>query len=213
MEQKCSNSSHKENIAISFCQECKIYMCNKCDKLHSEFIENHHQFKLEKEKTVDEIFTGLCKQNNHQYELKYFCKVHNVLCCAECITKIKGKDFGQHTDCEVCLINDIENEKKNKLVQNIKTLEELFTNVKESIKELKILYEKLEKDKEEIKLQVQNAFTKIRNSLNQKEDELLSSIDNEYNEKYFDANLIKKNELLPKKIEKYLKKGKLLIFK
>ena len=210
MEQKCSNSSHKENIAISFCHECKIYMCNKCDKLHSEFIENHHQFKLENEKTKDEIFTGLCKENNHQSELKFFCKVHNVLCCAECITKIKGKDFGQHTDCEVCLINDIENEKKNKLEKNIKALEELFTNLKESIKELKVLYEKLEKDKEEIKLQVQNAFTKIRNNLNQKEDELLSLIDSKYDENYFDENLIKKGELLPKKIEKSLEKGKVL---
>ena len=72
MEQKCSNSSHKENIAISFCQECKIYMCNKCDKLHSEFIENHHQFKLEKEKSVDEIFTGLCKQNIFAKFIMYY---------------------------------------------------------------------------------------------------------------------------------------------
>ena len=210
MEQKCSNSSHKESIAISFCHECKIYMCNKCEKLHSEFIENHHQIKIEKEKNIDEIFTGLCKENNHQYELKYFCKVHNVLCCAECITKIKGKDFGQHTDCNVCLISDIENEKKNTLEKNIKALEELFTNLKDSINELKALYEKLEKDKEEIKLQIQTAFTKIRNTLNQKEDELLSLIDNKYNEKYFDENLVKQSVLLPKKIEKSLEKGKLL---
>ena len=30
------------NIYISLCHEYKIYMCNKCDKLHSDFIENHH---------------------------------------------------------------------------------------------------------------------------------------------------------------------------
>ena len=181
MEQKCSNSSHKENKAISFCQECKIYMCNKCEKLHSEFIESHHQIRLEKDKNIGEIFTGLCKENNHQYELKYFCKVHNILCCAECITKIKGKDFGQHSDCEVCSINDIETEKKNKLEQNIKTLEELFINLKDSINQIKILFEQLEKDKEEIKLKIQTAFTKIRKNINEKEDELLSLVENKYN--------------------------------
>ena len=84
---KCSLSSHKENDAISFCQECRIYMCNKCEKLHSELFINHNQFKLEKDKDITEIFTGFCKEKNHPIELKYFCKTHNVLCCAECIIK------------------------------------------------------------------------------------------------------------------------------
>ena len=46
---KCSSEYHKENDAISFCQECKIYMCNKCEKYHSELFQRHHQFKLDKE--------------------------------------------------------------------------------------------------------------------------------------------------------------------
>ena len=33
---KCSYESHSENEAISFCDKCKIYMCNKCEKLHTE---------------------------------------------------------------------------------------------------------------------------------------------------------------------------------
>ena len=66
MEKKCSNSSHKENNAKTFCQECKIYMCNRCDKLHSELMENHHIYKLEKDKSLDEIFTGLFQERNHQ---------------------------------------------------------------------------------------------------------------------------------------------------
>ena len=112
---KCSNKDDAEIDAIIFCGACRIYMCNKCEKLHSEFIEKHHQYKLEKDKSIDEIFTGLCKENNHQYELKYFCKNHNILCCAKCITKIKGKDHGQHTYCDICLIDEIFNDKKNKL--------------------------------------------------------------------------------------------------
>ena len=66
----CSNSEHQKINAIKYCIECKIYMCNKCEKLHSEFIENHHKYKIEKDKGIEEIFTGLCKEKNHQYELK-----------------------------------------------------------------------------------------------------------------------------------------------
>ena len=152
--QKCSSESHKENDAILFCYECKIYMCNKCEKYHSELFKNHHQYKFEKDKDIDEIFTGLCKEKNHPHELKYFCKTHNKLCCAECITKFKGKNHGQHTDCKICSIEDIQNEKMNKLNDNIKILEELSSNLKESIKEIKIIFEKNEKKIEELKLEI-----------------------------------------------------------
>ncbi len=36
-------------------------------------------------------------------------------------------------------------------------------------------------------------------------------IDNKYKEEFFDENMIKQSELLPKKIEKSLEKGKLII--
>ena len=210
MEKKCSLSSHKEIDAISFCHECKIFMCNKCEKFHSEVLENHHQYKIDKEKDIDDIFTGLCKDINHQCELKYFCKTHNILCCAECITKIKGKDHGQHTDCDICSIYDIENEKKSKLEENIKTLERLSNNLKDTIDKLKKILEKIEKDKEEIKMEIQKAFTNLRNHLNEREDELLLKIDETFNEEYFDENLIKQSDNLPKKIEVCLEKGKII---
>ena len=104
---KCSMIDHKEIDALSFCKECKIYMCNKCEKHHSELFKNHQQYKVDKDHT--EIFTGLCNEKNHSVELIYFCKNHNILCCAECITKLKGENNGQHSDCDVCFIKDIEN--------------------------------------------------------------------------------------------------------
>ena len=51
MEQKlkkCSLIDHKENEAISFCQECKIYMCKKCEKYHSELFKYHHAYEINK---------------------------------------------------------------------------------------------------------------------------------------------------------------------
>ena len=205
---KCSYESHKENDAISFCYNCKIYMCHKCEKLHSDLFSNHFSIKLGKDKNIDDLFTGLCKEENHSIELKYFCKSHNKLCCAECITKFKGKNHGQHTDCTICSIEDIKNEKMNKLNENIKTLEELSTNLQESIKEIKIIFEKNEKKKEELKLEIQKVFTKIRTAINDREDELLLEIDKDFNELFLNENIIQDSEKLPNKIKISLDKGK-----
>ena len=145
-QRKCSLKSHQENNAILFCYDCKIYMCNKCEKHHNEIFPGHQQYKLDN-KNIKEIFLGLCEENKHLYELKYFCKNHNKLCCTECITKFKGKEHGQHSDCEVCEIEDVENEKKSRLKDNIKKLEELSNNLKQSIEEIKLAFEKYKKIK------------------------------------------------------------------
>jgi len=206
LQHKCSFEEHKDIDAIITCPECKIYMCNKCENFHSSLFKNHHPYKLNKE---EEIFTGFCKEKNH-YELKYFCKNHNQLCCAACIAKINNKGDGQHKDCDVCNIESIKDEKKNKLKENIKNLEDLENKFNENIKELKDIFQTIEKDKEDLKLKVQNIFTKIRKILNDREDKLLEEINNLYNAKYFNEDIIKKGEKLPKQIKSSIEKGKLI---
>ena len=117
---KCSSKEHEEIDAIFYCQQCMIYMCRKCENIHSKLCQNHLPYNLDKD--INDIFTGICKNPNHSVKLNYFCKTHNQLCCAECITKIKDKNNGQHKDCDVYIIKDIKNEKKNKLNDNIKFL-------------------------------------------------------------------------------------------
>ena len=168
---KCSLEEHNEIDAICTCPECGIYMCNKCENLHSSLLKKyHHPYKLNK---VDEVFTGICKEKGHTDKLKYFCKNHNQLCCAACIAKINEEGDGQHKDCDVCNIKNIKEEKKNRLKENIKLLEELENIFDENIKELKDIFQKIEKDKEDLKFKIINIFTKIRNTLNERENKLL----------------------------------------
>ena len=75
---------------------------------------------------------------------------------------------------------------------------------------MKKIFEDIEKDKENLKLEIQNIFTKIRNTLNDREDELLLEVDNLFNDKYFNEDIIKKGDKLPKKIKLSLEKGKLI---
>ena len=171
---KCFSEEHKEIDAISFCPECRIYMCNKCDNIHSSLLKNHHHpYKLNKE---GEIFTGFCKEKNHCNRLDYFCKTHNQLCCVVCLCKLNEKGEGQHKDCNVCSIEVIKEEKKNKLKENIKCLEDLQNKFNKDINKTKEIFEKIEKDKEDLKLKVQNIFTKIRNALNDREVQILLEI-------------------------------------
>jgi len=203
---KCFTEEHEKIDAKSFCPECKIYMCNKCENIHSSFFKNHHSYNLNKE---EDIFIGICKEKNH-YELKYFCKTHNQLCCSACLCKLNKKGEGQHKDCDVCYIDNIEDDKKNKLKENIKSLEELQIKFNQSIEEIKTIFQNIEKDKENLKLEIQNIFTKIRNILNEREDKLLLEVDNLFNSKYFNEDIIKIGENLPKKIKLSLEKGKLI---
>ena len=85
---KCSSIEHKEIDAIKYCKECNIYLCNNCAKFHSDIFIYHHPYSLDK---AQNIFTGLCKIENHSGKLEFYCKAHNELCCAFCITKIKKK--------------------------------------------------------------------------------------------------------------------------
>ena len=146
---KCTSEEHKEIDAISFCPECKIYMCNKCQNFHATLFKSHHPHNLNKE---EEIFTGFCKEKNHPNRLEYFCKEHNQLCCANCIAKLNDSGDGQHKDCNVCNIKSIKDEKKNKLKENIKSLEDLSNSFNNIFKEIKEIFEKVEKNKEELKL-------------------------------------------------------------
>ena len=68
------------------------------------------------------------QRKNHKIEIKYFCKTHNILCCGACIAKIKGEGNGQHSDRKICFIKYIKEEKKKKLNENIKILEDLSNN-------------------------------------------------------------------------------------
>ena len=206
-KKKCSSEEHNNIDANYYCQDCKIYICNKCEIHHNALFKNHNKYKLDKE--INEIFNNICKEENHPNKLEYYCKNHNELCCANCVTKIKGKGNGQHKDCEVCFIENIKEEKKNKLKENIKYLEDLSNNIESSINKIKEIIEKTNEKKEEMKIKIQKIFTKIRTALNDREDELLLEVNNIYEDTFKDIN-IKKLQILPNNIKISLEKGKLI---
>ena len=136
---------------------------------------------------------------------------HNELICAKCMTKIKSKGIGQHTDCNVCDINDISEEKKKNLVDNIKKLEDLSKLFQASIDDLKKIFDEVEKNKEQVKKEIQAVFTKIRSELNNREEELLIDVDKIFQKNIFNQDIdVFKDKKFSEKIKSFLEKGKLV---
>ena len=122
---------------------------NKCQIFHSEIFKDHNPINMSK---INEEFINKCKEDNHNNcKLEFFCKEHNILCCACCITKIKKGGYGQHFDCDVYHIKDIKDEKRNKLKENVNNLEELNKQIEKTINKLKKIFEEINKNKEELK--------------------------------------------------------------
>ena len=76
--------------------------------------------------------------------------------------------------------------------------------------ELKIIFEKMTEKKETLKLNIKKIFTNIRNSLNNREDELLLEVDKKFEDKYFKEELIKDSEKLPNRIKESLEKSQII---
>ena len=74
---------------------------------------------------------------------------------------------------------------------------------------LKLLFEKINKDKEELKTNISKTFTKIRNEINNREDELLSMIDKEYKDLFLNEETYNNYEKLHFQIKSSLEKQKI----
>ena len=76
---------------------------------------------------------------------------------------------------------------------------------------MKKIFEKINEDKEKIKLGKQNVFTRLRNIINEREDQLLFLVDKQFDNLYLKEELIKESEKLHKKIKISLENGKKII--
>ena len=203
---KSPSSNHLVRKAFAYCPECKKYLYDNCLKSHPT-TENHKTINLSEKK---EIFIDKCKEKNHSHKLELYCNEHNVLCCLACISKINKEGYGQHSDCNVSLLEDIKDEKKNKLKENIQNLEELYKQINQTLDKLKEIFKQINKNRNDLQSKIKTIFTKLKDELTKKEKSILSSIDEYYNKVFFNEDLIKESEKLPNKIKKSLEKRKII---
>ena len=201
---KCSFEEHKDIDAISYCSKCDIYVCEKCKDYHNNLINRNHNQIFNKENNE------ICLEKNHQEKLEYFCRTHNKLCCRACVTKIKGLGNGQHSECDICFVKDITDERKNILEQNIIYLKNNRTYFDSLINKLKEAYKEISDKKEKLKIRIQKFFTKIRNEINKREDQLLLIVEQIYENYFFNKNFSKDIDKIENKLNLSINKGMLV---
>ena len=201
---KCSFEEHKDIDAISYCSKCDIYVCEKCKDYHNNLINRNHNQIFNKENNE------ICLEKNHQEKLEYFCRTHNKLCCRACVTKIKGLGNGQHSECDICFVKDITDERKNILEQNIIYLKNNRTTFDSLINKLKQAYKEISDKKEKLKIRIQKFFTKIRNEINKREDQLLLIVEQVYENYFFNKNFSKDIDKIENKLNLSINKGMLV---
>ena len=91
----------------------------------------------------------------------------------------------------------------------MKYLKDLKTNLENDIKEFKKVFEKIDEKKENLKKDIQQIFRKIRNSFNNREDELLINIDKAFDKIFFKGKTMKDIEKLSNDVKILLEKGKI----
>ena len=68
----------------------------------------------------------------------------------------------------------------------------------------------MNKNKEDLKLSIQQIFTKIRSEINNREDQLLIEVEQKFENIFCKEDIIKESEKLPIKIKDSLEKGKII---
>ncbi|KAL3860260.1 hypothetical protein ACJMK2_010407 [Sinanodonta woodiana] len=93
-ERRCDPCWSKElhSTAKTFCKECGELLCEECKKYHKMFkaFKSHSLVEADDAmKKPEESLQYLHQQKCAQHidvKVEYFCKNHDVLCCAKCIT-------------------------------------------------------------------------------------------------------------------------------
>ena len=203
---KCYYNEHSEQTATNYCFKCKKFLCETCSTSHFDTNPKHNLFSVEKDLNLN--FTGYCTEGNHPNKLDYYCSTHNNLCCAACLCKIKEKGDGQHTECNVCYIEDIKDAKKKMLNNNLKLLKKYSLNMKKMLSDIDNIFERVNPIKEEIIQIIKNIFDNFRKLLNIREKELLDEVESIYGENFFNQKSIKECSKFPTKIKYNMDKGK-----
>ncbi len=113
-----------------------------------------------------------------------------------------------HLHCEICLIKDIEEEKKNILNDNINSLENLSYILKDNEDKINKLFDKINETKEYVQIKIQKIFTQIRSTVNDREDALLLEVDKTYDDLFFNKDIIIEGKKLSNQVNTVLKNGK-----
>ena len=175
--QLCQELTFQQQATCEDFKNGKILVLTSKNQEDNSSIDENIKKKPVSDKPPIKTFSGFCEINEHNAELQYFCKTHNKLCCAKCVTEAKF----QNSSCVFVSNEEIRGEKNKILKENIQLLEFLkkksFKKPKET---LEIISNKIKEEKEKLKLKINNVMKAIKKLLREREKELLLEVEKYY---------------------------------
>ncbi|KAL3884081.1 hypothetical protein ACJMK2_030303 [Sinanodonta woodiana] len=195
VERLC-NSCRYENMsepAVHFCFECKEALCETCLKFHRKLSDTkeHKTINInEISNNLENLFklgNGFGCPKHVSKEIEYFCRNHDILCCATCL-------FNQHRDCK--LVHDLHNNTEN-LLRDINT-NEILRKLKVIEDSLKQFLTQKKADMSDLSVKVNELeaqIQQIRRNINEKLDEMEKAVKMEGNRLYKEGLIQHQDEI------------------
>lgn len=169
----CTNTSHGERSATTYCAECKAFFCDECKAIHERMLWPHKGSVIENITSMNRI--GLC-HIHRDCVLSSFCPSHYELCCTKCIINKNGRHNGCNT---IPLIDD---EAVQIMKQNLSANVNLFLSKIKAVKsttevKLKERQDAFDKNIQSVREQIENMFREIRVRIDSREQILLKALE------------------------------------
>ena len=191
-EVTCDNCDEDVPV-VSYCPDCSLFMCEACNNAHKrdKKFHGHGMIPLAELRSnkyvslVAKVKVPMCK--DHDYELKHYCETCEKLICLYCTTK-------EHSDHSHDTVKKLANKHRSELHKITAPIEEMIKglsaahknidNVKKKVKQqgdkldkiiddhYDALIEKLIKQKEQLKQQVNDAVTQKEKTLTEQLEEV-----------------------------------------
>ena len=173
--ESCEDSA----ASVAYCRDCKHLLCQECWKIHKKMtvLCSHFTFAIDdlKKKSQSDLLkmlpsstysVPLCPDHDDQ-KLGFYCTQCAVPVCVGCT-------ISRHKGHPVMEVNEQVDQKKTQILEGVETLPEKKKQLEQVIKTIDDEKKKLKAVKSKGDGIIQEAFTKLRRLIDQREQELLT---------------------------------------
>ena len=183
VEVKCEACTESGGKAEAFCRQCAMFICNECVKSHKRMKPlNTHEIA-----SLDDLKHGRTKPIVVSEPPTRKCLVHEeplIIYCFDCDNLI----------CHLCTVKDHKDHNfefckkaaasaKEKLFEEMKPLREVRESLSHAVKEVTTTKQEVTAQGDSVANTIQTSFTKLREILNTREQEMLKEAERVVQEK------------------------------
>ena len=163
-----------DDPAVARCVDCDVYLCNTCCQMHKKMVatKEHTTVSLEEIKAAGEkYFQTFHFCPSHQKEvLKLYCRTCSKTICGDCT-------YVDHRSHDYVFINDIQEELRDKLSQNLDTMKRVASELKSEKEKADKVMEEHETNIASIHAEVDRNFEELINLLKDRQATIHNEID------------------------------------